>query len=151
MNLDTKKQRMAQFISYLPLAPPSDSWFIHFTPQIKTLKCSKLSTLDSNTTAPSLGGSLPLNLPSCSCGLTLNSHVSQTAPTMKHSMMLGFQLLAGLNPPPLTEGEVGVGVPWESAGGPPWAAFGPRQREAGLWESFIAPPPQTLLHSSAKC
>lgn len=60
---------------------------------------------------------------------------------MKRSTALGFQLLAGLNPLPLTGGEVGVGVPWESAGGPPSAAFGPRQREAGLWESFIPPPP----------
>lgn len=40
MNLGTKKQRMAQFISDLPIAPSSDSCFIHFTPRIKTLRIS---------------------------------------------------------------------------------------------------------------
>lgn len=44
MNLGTKKQRMAQFTNNLPIAPSSDSCFIHFTPRIETLRTSIIHT-----------------------------------------------------------------------------------------------------------
>lgn len=149
MNLDAKKQRMAQFISNLPIAPPSDSWFIHFTPRIKTLQMSIIQTeLKHDRSVPRRVAAVELGVPPSQRS---DTKLSRFPNSTDDETLDDARVSAPLRPESATS-YWGQGAPLGVCRRPPLGSVWTSSERSGpLGVIYTPPQPPTLLHSSAKC